>query len=642
MSLVRYYLSRKVRLPKFKIAPNESEHTDKPEYPQHVPPQYQTEEFVDKKDWIVKMNRLGSYEQKVLELNMPKGYGWHCCELRDDEFQLNGLQFIKFVTRTKVIEEMPTDYYSDVSSSSKIAAERLAPHIEELIKLFYHNKTSAEEGDQNVEFISNLERLLSTCLPAPQHAKSVPTPLLNGFWLAGGVHYVGPNRPEWEALKPHEREKKEWVRNLWMDKEPPYLGDTPMDSCCSPLLTVRERTGLPPVEEREDVVTDMGDALTHVFPEEPSDDRLPPESYGYAQKFKTVKLLAGYWPGESRPNARLSFHLPHHAPFTALHYSEQDELPARHVTIEGAPSDTPENQQPSTETTPAPQLEAAKSSDSATTAIDATSTSDGGETASPKLEATMDVRHRSTDPLHQQLIISAHTQALGQAALLGFGPLTELTYPIVHQNVVTDGRTFTLSVHQANTIALHSGNTSHLNPHHNKLWVSEEMQLWDSIDPATGAVKGLNKDLIAQLAAMFQKRTKAKKDAAPYLGEQKYLWNHPARDEYKTWFHQRLRRLNYGKKWFRPRPELTAWEKIYKLDHNTMPQYNDNKKFYEGHVWRMLPEDRTLKHDRARHIRACDRPLGKRDPLKQIPVMDSEKLFDPNAYEYANWRLHRR
>ena len=47
------------------------------------------------------------------------------------------------------------------------------------------------------------------------------------------------------------------------------------------------------------------------------------------------------------------------------------------------------------------------------------------------------------------------------------------------------------------------------------------MQLWDSIDPATGAVKGLNKDLIAQLAAMFQKRTKAKKDAAPYLGEQK-------------------------------------------------------------------------------------------------------------------------
>ena len=65
MSLVRYYLSRKVRLPKFKIAPNESEHTDKPEYPQHVPPQYQTEEFVDKKDWIVKMNRLGSYEQKV-------------------------------------------------------------------------------------------------------------------------------------------------------------------------------------------------------------------------------------------------------------------------------------------------------------------------------------------------------------------------------------------------------------------------------------------------------------------------------------------------------------------------------------------------------------------------------------------------
>ena len=43
------------------------------------------------------------------------------------------------------------------------------------------------------------------------------------------------------------------------------------------------------------VVTDMGDALTHVFPEEPSDDRLPPESYGYAQKFKTVKLLAGWF-----------------------------------------------------------------------------------------------------------------------------------------------------------------------------------------------------------------------------------------------------------------------------------------------------------------------------------------------------------
>ena len=51
---------------------------------------------------------------QVVELNMPKAYGHYCCELRDDQFHINGLNFLKFITRTQVIEGLPSHYYEEV------------------------------------------------------------------------------------------------------------------------------------------------------------------------------------------------------------------------------------------------------------------------------------------------------------------------------------------------------------------------------------------------------------------------------------------------------------------------------------------------------------------------------------------------
>jgi len=432
-----------------------------------------------------------------------------------------------------------------------------------------------------------------------------------------------------------------WVDNLWRDREDPHMGDHPVDSISHPLLSLRERAPLPPVLARPHTPTDPRAVLAHPFPSPPAPERLSPESYDYESDFRTAALLPGYWPGESHRHQRLHYHAPHYRAHTSR-YGASHAAPHKHITVGAEPEETEAPaQKPAVEETAVQQAQAADVEAHQTQAADASavtsSPEEGGEVAAMREGP---VQHRPSDPLHHQLLVSAHTQALAQAGVAGFGPVTELTYPIVHHNLVSDGHTFVLSLHQCNTIALHSGNTSDLNPHRNKIWVSPEMKLWDDIDSETGEVVGLNKDLLAQLAAIYQKETVKVKDETPFLGSSyKYLWSHPASERYRGWFHEKIHTLTSGRLWFRKRPELTAWERIYKLDFNSMPEENDGKKFYDAGYFQMFPWNRTMKHNTSKLIRKDDRPLGKYDPVKRVPLIDSEKLFDKYAREYRNWRL---
>lgn len=45
----------------------------------------------------------------------------------------------------------------------------------------------------------------------------------------------------------------------------------------------------------------------------------------------------------------------------------------------------------------------------------------------------------------------------------GFSTFSDVTYPFVSQNIITDGRQFTFSLYQLNTTALHSQNSMNNN-----------------------------------------------------------------------------------------------------------------------------------------------------------------------------------
>lgn len=71
---------------------------------------------------------------------------------------------------------------------------------------------------------------------------------------------------------------------------------------------------------------------------------------------------------------------------------------------------------------------------------------------------------------------------------IGFGPYTELTYPITTQTIITNGRQFSLYAYQLNTCALYSKNSTDANPHRNVCFGSDELNLYDVVE--NGQVKG--------------------------------------------------------------------------------------------------------------------------------------------------------
>lgn len=73
---------------------------------------------------------------------------------------------------------------------------------------------------------------------------------------------------------------------------------------------------------------------------------------------------------------------------------------------------------------------------------------------------------------------------------VGFGPYTELTYPLSTQTIITDGQNYSFSAYQLNTCALYNKHSGDANPHRNVCFSTDEMKLYDIIED--GQVKGIN------------------------------------------------------------------------------------------------------------------------------------------------------
>lgn len=72
--------------------------------------------------------------------------------------------------------------------------------------------------------------------------------------------------------------------------------------------------------------------------------------------------------------------------------------------------------------------------------------------------------------------------------LLGFGPYTELTYPITTQAIITNGQYYSFYAYQLNTCALYHKHAGDANPHRNVCFTTDEAKLFDVIE--NGQIKG--------------------------------------------------------------------------------------------------------------------------------------------------------
>lgn len=83
----------------------DSEYTDEAVYPPIMDDSRDAIKAREKNEWHMKIKRIGTIEEKMIELNIPKYYGYKCVMIDDKEFPYNTLQFLKYATNTEFVEE---------------------------------------------------------------------------------------------------------------------------------------------------------------------------------------------------------------------------------------------------------------------------------------------------------------------------------------------------------------------------------------------------------------------------------------------------------------------------------------------------------------------------------------------------------
>lgn len=90
--------------------------------------------------WHNYIKRLGTVEEKIFELNMPRYYGWKVCKIEEGTIPYDGLPFAQYVTRTHVVNKprLPAYYDSLLTPESLDAlVQQIKSQIEDALVFEY-------------------------------------------------------------------------------------------------------------------------------------------------------------------------------------------------------------------------------------------------------------------------------------------------------------------------------------------------------------------------------------------------------------------------------------------------------------------------------------------------------------------------
>lgn len=82
-----------------------SEYNETAEYPAIQDQSYRVKKNRKRLEWHEKIKKIGTIEEKLIEINLPKYYGYKCTILNDREYPYNTLPFFQYATNTQFVEE---------------------------------------------------------------------------------------------------------------------------------------------------------------------------------------------------------------------------------------------------------------------------------------------------------------------------------------------------------------------------------------------------------------------------------------------------------------------------------------------------------------------------------------------------------
>lgn len=185
------------------------------------------------------------------------------------------------------------------------------------------------------------------------------------------------------------------------------------------------------------------------------------------------------------------------------------------------------------------------------------------------------------DALHCQALKASFGWLLAQANYQGFTTYNDITYPLVTQTVITNGKFWSFYIYQMNTICMHNEQMDE-NPKHNVCFGTKPIQLYETVE--NGVLKGLNEDVLKMLVQYYLNAPEEREyDLKPYLGKDEQVIADIEDDKKRCWLESRYKHLVSNRPKHNLIPEIYMWEKIYKIEHNTR-FFEAKRRFFERDI----------------------------------------------------------
>ncbi|XP_072386454.1 uncharacterized protein mRpS30 [Diabrotica undecimpunctata] len=172
------------------------------------------------------------------------------------------------------------------------------------------------------------------------------------------------------------------------------------------------------------------------------------------------------------------------------------------------------------------------------------------------------------EAIHRNGVLASFGWLQAQANFLGFNTFNDLTYPLVTQTVVTDGKNWSFYAYQLNTIVFCERFYKE-NQKRNICWGTPEMQLFDSIQD--GKVIGFNDEVLKNILKFYinQSESRLGVNLTPYLSSKERVVADYEDDEKREWLEGVYKYITSNRPRHRLGYEIYSWEKIYKIDNKT-------------------------------------------------------------------------
>ncbi|XP_014480417.1 PREDICTED: 28S ribosomal protein S30, mitochondrial [Dinoponera quadriceps] len=252
-----------------------------------------------------KIKNLETVEEKLIQLNMPRYYGWKLLLLKEDKLPYNSLKYIQYITRTHIMKEpgLPATYNNVISTEQLDSiVEAVKNNIADDIAFEHCSRQRKHEvSDEDLENKLKMEDIISKAI-IERINRTMLTHLSSKY-----SHLLNTEvdiEPRLEASWFMGTEPQEKVRKFREKRKLPddYIDEPvnfPVQYLGQPVINLRYKHPLREIISLSECENPDLDVPTFKY---------SPGVMGFKLDRRHVTNIPGFWPGDEHEFGLLSYH----------------------------------------------------------------------------------------------------------------------------------------------------------------------------------------------------------------------------------------------------------------------------------------------------------------------------------------------